>query len=185
VRHRVDLRRGFTLVEVLVTTLVALTVLGVVCLLAHVVWNTYYMGTARAQAMHATQLVLERVGQDLMCASLKASESLEGRPMGPKWTFPIAVREKKKVARTAVTYELKPRSTPRGSYTLYRNGVPLRCAPLTGLVLGWSKSPGQLVLEVEATDDRSRARFRMAKLVGVPGAEQWARFGKLFAAVAR
>jgi type II secretory pathway pseudopilin PulG len=174
-------RRAFTIVEVMVAGLVAITILGIVCLMAHSVWNTYYLGTARAQAMHAAQIVLECVEQDLLCAVLRKPDSLAGRPMGPEWSFPIVKREKSKVARTAVKYELKPRRSPRGSYTLVRNGAPIRSAPLTALVLAWSKKPGQLVLEVEAIDDRSRTRFRMAKLIGVPAAEQWARYGKLFA----
>ena len=175
-------RRGFTLVETLVATCVALTVLAAAVLIGVYSWRSFWTGVATAQALQAATLVLERVAQDLACASIDRPDLVTFDPEDLAWTFPISERGKDGAVRQRrVSYRLRPRPGKRSGLVLARDGEPLRSAHVTDLLLAWiDTAGGRLGIEVETTDATGRTRVRMRRDVTVRSLDQWAMYGRFF-----
>ena len=174
-------RHGFTLVETQVAVAVAVVIMAVITLVSVYCWRSFYTGVGRGQSLQTASLVLETIEQDLMNARISRPEQLESEPEEKAWRFPISARAKSgEVEERTMKYRIVPRKGTPKAFTLERNGRPMAAVRLTDLAFAWSKTPGHLIVEVEATDTTGRWVTRMGRDIPIRALQQWAMFGQYF-----
>lgn len=167
-------RRGFTLIEILLATLIAVIVLGV----GWAVWWGSYRGfaggVATAQSLQAANEALDWLSRDLACAPLARTDDI--RLADGAWSFPIVARKGKARVNARVEWRLAPRKNGP-AFGLVRDGQPvLRAASILSLTLRPMSAAGPIAIEIIATDASGRGRAKLVRMVDVPRLRQRARW---------
>jgi type II secretory pathway pseudopilin PulG len=159
-------RGGFTLVESMVTTGLFFVVAVIVLAVLWSVWRGFTYGVAKAQALQAANLLLERVGHDVANSPIARTDEIVTVEGG--WRVPH-------VDLGAVTWTLV-RDKKGNPIRVEREGKALKTPGIRQLSISAVTFAGPIAVEIEAADVTGRATVKLRKLIELPRLRQRARY---------